>query len=117
MYQVDYNNRYYRTHSITVDAYGIDPLRDKLMAAIAKISTYDSHVISQDENYAPDLISYNYYGKEDFWWHIMVYNGMFRYKEFVAGVSVKLPSMAEIIQVTTDNTTIRNQTVTRVITI
>ena len=115
--QVDYNNRYYRVHAISVDAYGVDPLKDKMISAIAKIQNFKLHVIGQDEEQAPDLISYVEYGTEDYWWHIMAYNGLFRYRDFTAGLSIKIPSLSEIVQVTTDNVSIRNQTVTRVITI
>ncbi len=97
------DNRYLRAFSVTTDAFGIDPLLDKLVSFILKLQVYDLHDITQDERGAPDLISLNAYGMEDFWWHLMVYNGIVSFHELLEGTTIKLPMLGDLISLTTDN--------------
>lgn len=105
MYQVDYNNRFFRVFAISTDAYGIDPLKDKIALKLLTIKTYTFHTVNQAERGAPDLISYEEYGKEDYWWHIMAYNGIYRFNQVVEGFVLKIPQLASIVQITNDSLT------------
>lgn len=102
MYQVDFSNRFFRVFAITTDAYGIDPLKDKIALKLLNIQTYTYHTVNQAERGAPDLISFEEYGKEDYWWHIMAYNGIYRFNQIVEGTVIKIPELASIVQVTND---------------
>lgn len=102
MYQVDYNSRFFRVMAITTDKYGIDPLKDKIAVKLLDIRTFTYHTVRQEERGAPDLISFEEYGKEDYWWHIMAYNGIYRFNEFIEGRVIKIPQLASIVQLTND---------------
>lgn len=102
MYEINLENRYFRVLSIVSDTYGIDPLLDRIVPQILKISSYRNHEVVQDERGAPDLISFREYGTEDFWWHILAYNGICRYNDLVEGNTIKIPDMGAIIAITND---------------
>jgi hypothetical protein len=102
IYPVDFNNKFFRAFAITTDAYGIDPLKDKLATNLLNITTYTEHSVTQEERGAPDLISFNEYGKEDYWWHIMAYNGLCRWSQIVEGKIIKIPDEGSIISLTTN---------------
>ena len=105
MYDLNMNNKFYRVFAITVDKYGIDPLQDKMTGKIAAISTYTNHEVKQDERGAPDLISEREYNTEDFWWHIMTYNGICRFRDIVEGMTLKIPELGQIVNITNDTLT------------
>ena len=100
MYSVDWNNKFFRAYAVTTDAYGIDPLLDKLVPSILKITTYTNHEVTQEERGAPDLISLREYSSEDFWWHIMTYNGICRFRDIVQGLTLKIPDIGSITAIT-----------------
>jgi hypothetical protein len=99
-YPVAWNNKFFRVHAVTTDKYGIDPYMDKIIPSLLKIQTYTNHEVTQDERGGPDLISLREYGTEDFWWHIMAYNGICRFRQVVQGQTVKIPDMGAIIDLT-----------------
>lgn len=98
-----FNNKFYRVYSITTDKYGIDPLLDVLVPKISEITAYTIHNVKQDERAAPDLISYREYGSEDYWWHILVYNGICMYTDIVEGLTLKIPNFSSLVTVTNDS--------------
>lgn len=93
------NSKYLRAYGVVADSLGIDPLRDRIVPMLLKIRSYTEHQVSQDERGAPDLISYREYGSTDFWWYIMAYNGIARYKEIVEGLVLRIPEHASIVSV------------------
>jgi hypothetical protein len=105
MYELDIENRFHRAYAIVTDAHGIDPLLDKVTPRIAAIDLYKNHEVVQDERGSPDLISLREYGTEDFWWHIMTYNGICRFRDIVEGLTLKIPELGSIVSVTNDATT------------
>jgi hypothetical protein len=102
MYAVDFNNRFFRVYAVTIDKYGIDPLLDKIVPKLLQITTYSNHPVVQDERGAPDLISLREYGVEDYWWHIMTYNGICRFRDITEGMTLRMPTLGSIIAVTND---------------
>lgn len=102
MYGLDLSNRFHRVFSITSDKFGIDPLRDKLIPYIVAITEYKNHEVLQDERGSPDLISFREYNSEDFWWHILTYNGICSYRDLVEGTTIKIPNFGALVAITND---------------
>ena len=102
MYELNTENRFHRVFAVVSDQYGIDPLLDKVTPKLLGITAYTNHEVRQDERGAPDLISLNEYGTEDFWWHIMTYNGICRFRDIVEGQTLKIPSLGAIVSLTND---------------
>ena len=96
-------SRYQRMYAVTVDKFGIDPIQDKIIPHIQAIRTYTTHEITQDERGAPDLISLNAYGSDEYWWIILAYNGIGSYKLLVEGTTLKIPDLASVINVVNSN--------------
>ena len=104
MYNLNLNNKFHRVFAITVDKHGIDPLLDKVVPRLRSITSYTNYEVKQDERGAPDLISFRAYGTEDFWWHIMAYNGICRFRDIVQGTTLKIPTLGALITITHDAT-------------
>lgn len=103
MYEVDTENKFHRVFAITVDKYGIDPLLDKIAPKLQYITAYSNHTVRQEERGSPDLISFREYETEDYWWHIMSYNGICRFRDIVEGMTLKIPNLGAIISLTNDS--------------
>ena len=115
MYELDLNRKFYRVFAVVADKHGIDPLQDKVVPALLAIDSYDTHEVTQDERGSPDLISLRHYDSEDFWWHILAYNGICSYRDVVEGLTLKIPHYGSLIAATHDNTKAANPTGTNVI--
>lgn len=104
MLHADLSSRFLRAYSVVTDAYGCDPLRNEFIKRLLKIERYTTYEVTQADRGAPDLVSFNVYGEEDLWWHIMAYNAIVSYKEIVEGMTLKIPDYASIISLmgTTD---------------
>lgn len=50
------------------------------------------YVITKGTEYRPDIVSKRAYGKEGYWWVIMMANEMKDITEFVAGKSIIIPT-------------------------
>lgn len=105
MYTIDLDNRFYRVFSSTMDKLGIDPMLDRVVPHLRNIEVYTNHSVTQDERGSPDLISFRQYGTEDFWWHILAFNGICSYRDIVEGLTLKIPDIGAIVSITNDNTT------------
>lgn len=88
-----------REHSVTIDRYGIDPLKDKSYALIAAIQDYDNFTVRQFERGRPDLISVYYYGNANLWWVIMYYNKLASIKEIMEGDIIRIPTLGSVTQI------------------
>ena len=118
MYELNLNNRFYRVYAATVDRHGVDPLLDRVIPHLRSITAFKNHDVTQDERGAPDLISFREYGNEDFWWHILAYNGICSYRDVVEGTTLKIPNLGDIVAITNDYTSDNpNQTADNIITI
>ena len=104
MYSIDLDNRFYRVFATTIDKHGIDPLLDRVAPKLREITVYKTHDVTQDERGSPDLISLREYGSEDFWWHILAYNGICSYRDVVEGITLKIPNLGDVVAITNDNT-------------
>lgn len=109
MYNINFNNKFFRTYAITTDAYGIDPLLDRIVPKLLQVTLYTNHEVLQDERGAADLISLREYNSEDFWWHILAYNGICRFRDIVEGMTLKIPDFGAIVAIT-NNVVVNEQT-------
>lgn len=96
------DSRFMRQYVVATDSLGIDPLRDRMAEQIQRITSFQWHDVTQAQRGAPDLISYEYYGTEEFWWHIMMYNGINRWRSIVEGMQLKIPHQGALISITND---------------
>lgn len=110
------NSKYQRIFAIVSDGHGVDPIRDRLIPLINAIRSSTPHTVTQDERAAPDLISEREYNTDEFWWIILAYNGISTYRTLVEGLVIRIPNMADIVQVVNENA-IRPNKVQRTITI
>ncbi len=110
------DSKYDRFYSIVSDQYGVDPLKDKVMPSLLKISTFQPHIVTQDERGSPDLIALRQYGSEKLWWIVLAYNGIASYKDIVEGTQLKIPTISAVVEVITQNSVSSART-QRVITI
>jgi hypothetical protein len=94
-------SRYLRVHSISVDEYGVDPLRDRALRVLPTIRDYDVHRVTQAQRGALDLISLERYGTDELWWVIQAYNGIASYREVVEGLTLKIPRLASVMEIFT----------------
>jgi Base plate wedge protein 53 len=51
--------------------------------------------VSGEEN-RPDLVSYKIYGNTQYWWIILLYNGLSHNEEVVAGLELKYPLLIDL---------------------
>lgn len=107
-------SKYQRVFAVTVDSYGIDPIRDKLVFDLLNITSYQNHAVTQAERGAPDLLSYEYYGTEELWWVIMAYNRLILPREITQDKLLKIPDLSQVMSIVSDKT-IDNQVVSRVV--
>ena len=101
-YNVQFNNKFFRIYAVTIDKYGIDPLLDKMVPKLMQVTAFTNHSVTMDERGAPDLISLREYGNEDYWWHIMTFNGVCRFRDIVEGITLRIPDLGAIIALTND---------------
>lgn len=102
MYELNLSNKFYRIFAVVSDKYGIDPLLDRVVPAILSVNAYTVHEVTQEERGSPDLISFREYGSEDFWWHILTYNGICRFRDVVEGLSLNIPDLGAMVAATND---------------
>lgn len=112
----DITSKYQRFFAVTSDQYGVDPLRDKIVPQLMKITNFTTHDVLQDERAAPDLISLREYGSDEFWWIILNYNGLCSYRNVIEGISLRIPAITDVIATVTNNAVTPNVT-PRVVTI
>lgn len=95
-------SRYNREYAIVTDEYGIDPLEDNMYSRVQSIVLYSMYEVQQHERMAIDLISINAYGTDEFWWHIMAYNGITRVAQIVEGLNLRIPNKSDLVAMTSD---------------
>lgn len=95
---------YSRTLSVTVDKFGVDPLKDKALDRISAIVDYDLYLVKQQDSGRPDNISHAKYGNPNFWWIIMAYNGIMNFRDIQAGVTLRIPLMSQVLRIMSDIT-------------
>lgn len=49
-----------------------------------------------EEEYKPDLLSYRIYGSTQYWWILMIYNGLLSNEDFISGMTIRFPLKASL---------------------
>lgn len=113
-----FDSKYLRAFSIISDEHGEDPLLDRVLNKIDTIVTYTAHKVSQEERGAPDLIASNLYGegRENLYWIILAFNGIYSYKDIVEGMDLKIPDYRSVVALFTEHS-VRDNEIQRVVTI
>lgn len=73
------------------DIDNIDCLTSYVLSALKylpEIGTYDV----REEEYRPDLLSYNIYQDTQYWWLLMWYNSILSIRDLKSGMTIKYPS-------------------------
>ena len=86
----------FRTDTLVMDAYGVDPLRDKVMSKLFEVSVYRDHVVTEEERGRPDLISHKYYHSPGLWWIILAYNKLIRHSYLKEGLVIRVPDISQL---------------------
>lgn len=86
----------YRTNSLTIDIYGIDPLKDKSFQAIHDMKSTKTHLVKSDEVGRPDLISYREYKTTVLWWAILIHNGITYPLDILENTVLKIPDFSNL---------------------
>ena len=115
---MNFDSKYLRAFSIVSDEYGEDPLLDRVLNKLDTIVAYTTHRVSQEERGSPDLIASNSYGegRENLYWVILAFNGIYSYKDILEGTNLKIPDYQSVIALFTEHS-VRDNEVQRVVTI
>ena len=92
-----------RAYSVTLDSFGIDPLKDKSYDDISSIAEYNLYIVKQQDRGRPDAISSNQYGNPNLWWVIMYYNGLGSIREIKEGTTLRIPAITTLTRILADN--------------
>jgi len=52
--------------------------------------------VTSKYGFAPDRISFDYYGTYDFWWLVLMFNGFVHPREVQVGMVIRLPSIKTV---------------------
>ena len=74
-----------------VDEIGMDPLRDKSYEAIQSISQYTIHNVVEGEEFNLPAIASMHYGFGQWWWVILIYNGIADEFSVKRGTKLRIP--------------------------
>lgn len=80
----------------------------------APIDSFENHLVSQDEQFMPDLISFNAYGSEEYWRLICLYNGIIDPTvDLVMGLQIRIPDLSSMLRYlsTANHSTPTNNTI------
>lgn len=69
-----------------------DPLTSHFFNEIQNLKQGGKYQI-QGEDGRPDLLSYRIYGNTQYWWVILIYNGITEFNNFVTGTEMKFPQL------------------------
>lgn len=88
------NSRYSNSQLINYNIDNIKYLTFKIYKRPSRQVTEDDkfYTITPGVQYRPDVVSKNVYGKEAWWWIIMLANNMSDILEFKAGKTIVIPS-------------------------
>jgi hypothetical protein len=88
-----------RAYSVTIDKFGVDPLRDKTLDLISKIPKYSQYQVTQYLRGRPDQIAHFVYGQSNLWWVITSYNGILNVRTIVEGTVLNVPDYSAVIAI------------------
>lgn len=87
----------YRVDSISAKEAAILDYIGAAYSRVKELQTTLTHKVTAADEFHPDAVSYQYYGREDLWWVIMIYNSIrFPLKEMVAGTTLYIPDIQDL---------------------
>lgn len=72
-----------------------DILNSYFITRLKKLAIFGQYVVQAQEN-RPELVSYTIYEDTQYWWILMLYNDLFNFEEFPAGLIINYPSLASL---------------------
>ena len=72
-----------------------DPLTSHLFNEVQNIKQGGKYQI-QGEDGRPDLLSYRIYGNTQYWWLILIYNGITEFNNFSTGTEISFPQLSAL---------------------
>jgi len=72
-----------------------DDLDSYFMSALLKIPPAGVYVIQKESN-RPDALSFTLYRDTQYWWILLVYNGMISHEELTPGRTISYPSLDQL---------------------
>lgn len=85
-----------RQFAITVDSYGIDPIKDSIAAQLLTIKSFQEHTVTEDEVGHSGLLALRYYQDETLGYIILEYNALGHELNMVKGSTIKIPNLNEL---------------------
>lgn len=85
-----------------IDELGIDPLRNEAYDAVQSVVAYSLYTVKPQEEHNMILLSYNVYSNENYWWAIMMYNGIADMFAVKAGMRIKIPEFGSMVTALTN---------------
>jgi hypothetical protein len=83
---------------IDFDTEGLfNTLNSFMLYQIPKLQEAGWHTIRKEECH-PEYLSYTLYGSLQYWWILMLYNGLLNPKDLKVGLKIKYPNLAAIEQ-------------------
>ena len=73
----------------------IDPLTSFMLENIKSLPSNGSYMVLNEEK-RPDLLSYKIYEDTQYWWLLLVYNGILDISELKAGTLIQYPAKEHI---------------------
>lgn len=80
----------------TVDELGVDPLRDKSIDAILSVQRWQYFEVDQSMEFNLPLIAERFYSEPNWWWVILVYNGITDSFYVKRGTRLRMPAAADV---------------------
>lgn len=81
---------------MVVDELGVDPLRDKSIDAILSVLNFERFTVDQSNEFNLPLIADLHYGDADWWWIVLIYNGITDPFYVTKGTTLEMPNAGEI---------------------
>jgi hypothetical protein len=81
---------------MVVDELGVDPLRDRSIDAILSVTRWVWFEVDQTTEFNLPLIADKVYSEPDWWWIILIYNGLTDAFQVKRGIRLKVPAAPDI---------------------
>ena len=99
MAAIDLNLRKRRNIVHVTEVNEIDPLRDRVLYKLMRITEYTNYTITENEEGRPDIVSDIHYGTDDYWWAILAFNGFTLFTKFKKGITIRIPTHGALLDV------------------
>lgn len=86
----------HRRTFMVVDELGVDPLRDRSIDAILSVERWIYFEVDQSTEFNLPLIADRVYSEPDWWWVILIYNGLTDAFQVKRGTRLKMPAAPDV---------------------